>query len=172
MNKLDFFDYVSQDVAGIVILFLKIEDIQSLRKVCKFFNHLISKDRTWKLIGMRDCPYLRIENEKEFYLKSPFFVDGSEIVDYIKKDSWALRKLKIKVLNGNGLPDHRVEAYVKSIVKNIIIVDKLRAFNHKMEIESQNEFMDRRICITKTIEAYSDLIEKEGDELDLWFKEK
>lgn len=170
-TKLDFFDYLSKDVIGIVILFLNIEDVQQFRFVCKFLHSIISRDRLWERIGERDCPFLKIKNERDFYLRNPFCVSKYEITDYIYYNSWFSRKLNMKVVNRNGLNDHRIEAYLKSIVRNIIITEKLRACSRKVESESESEFMDRRIGITKMIEQYQSVIDGEVFEFDLWFKE-
>lgn len=154
-------NFFCEDLFVEIVLFLSFDDIIKLKYINKHFNNLMSKNYIWKMIGRRDKPYLNINNEIDYVFKSPFYVFDQEIKNYIQNDSWASKKIEIKRINSNGFTDHRIKAYVESMVKNMIIVQKLR------ELNRPDMCLDWKISLTKTIESYLDLIEKENDELEL-----
>lgn len=157
-------NFLNNDVIINIVSFVSYDDVKNLRKVNRYFKNIFLNDYVWVILGRRDKLYLEIETEFDYRFNSPFYVCDKEIKNYIQTDSWASRKINTKRINRNGLKDHRINAFIESIVRNIIIIDKLR------KMKRSDMCLDWKISLTKTIEEYSDVIEKENDEMELILK--
>lgn len=151
--------FSNEDILEKIILYLNVSDLLELRNTNKAIQEALSKDNIWKLLGERDRPYLFISNERDFHESFPFNVKESEIQIYLAVDTWASKQVK-------KIYDHRQSAYLRDIVRNLLIVRKLYALDNRIKDRMTSDW---RSCMKHTIEIYLNEVDREVDEMDFWF---
>lgn len=158
----------TKDIFLIITSFLTFRDSIYYSLSCKELYKYKKSNHFWIIAGLRDYPIYKINNEDDYKDSIPFYIDEDKLQILIKKDKWASKQLLNLKYNRNNLLDHRIEAYVKSIMKWTCIIDKYRNL-----YEKYNKIMplDWRITINWMINQILNITEIEEKELQLIINE-
>lgn len=153
---------ISKDVFLKIVEYLPLVDALNLSCTCKEYNFIANGTYFWIVLGKRDYPIFEIENKRDYQKANPMFVFKEDMVNELKTNKWAIKHLSLKRMNRNGVEDHLVEAFVKSIIKGMLIVKNYREIYEKY---SGKMPVDWRISMNWMIDQILKETEKEEKEL-------
>jgi hypothetical protein len=121
----------TKDIFIIISSFLTFRDSIYFSLTCKELYKYKKSKNFWIVAGLRDYPLFTINSEDEYKESIPFYIEEDKLQILIKTDIWASKQLLNIKYNRNNLLDHRIEAYVKSIMKWSCIINKYRNLYEK-----------------------------------------
>lgn len=145
-----------------IVEFLSVKDAINLCLTKKEYSSFIHSKYFWIVLGRRDYPVFHIENRKDYQEANPLLVLDEDLEKEMKTNKWVLSTLYKK---RNERINHLVEAYVKSIIKNMLIVKKYRVLYDRYKNVMN---VDWRMSINWMIDQYLKESEKEEKELEYY----
>ena len=135
------------DALNVVISFCGIDEVGNLSRTSKKLQKFCLPEKERMLIHYPMCVSMR------------------EVEQNIEENVWAQKWLSRKVINSNGKEDHRIRAYIVSIISDLVRVKHYRYLKERFPFRE----MDWKIGINVIINDLLTRTEEEEKELNNYF---